>query len=249
MARNKPQGKDIKTETSKSLDKLFYQYTHLPLGRKKVICPYWINNLKLGIFGPYGGKGTPEEIVQATEDEAKKANLDLEKMTKEEITAFMKRKKIGIDCSGFVFWMLDVLDKEKGGNGIADDIPNSVGKFLPSRANVAMLTNEKVICSIRIKEVKVGDMIRLDKGRHVAIVMRVVRELGDIGEVKEIEYAHSSSRTKTSGVHNAKIKIIDQNKGLEEQQWYELASENKSYGKIYLLSGIGDGIKRLKSWL
>ena len=239
----------VKIESSAALDKLFYKYTHLPLGGKEIVCPYWMNDLKLEIFGPYGGKGTPEEIVQATEDEAKKANLDLEKMTKEEIIAFMKRKKIGVDCSGFVFWMLDTFDKEKGGNGVADNIPNSVGQFLPSRANVAMLTSEKVICSVRISEAKVGDMIRLDRGRHVAIVIKVVREMEDIGKVREIEYAHSSSRTKIPGVHNAKIKIVDQNKGLEEQLWYELASEGKSYGQVYLLSAIGDGLKRLKSWI
>jgi len=236
----------VKIESSAALDKLFYKYTHLPLGGKEIVCPYWMNDLKLEIFGPYGGKGTPEEIVQATEDEAKKTSLNLEKITKEEIITFMKRKKIGVDCSGFVFWMLDTFDKEKGGNGIADDIPNSIGQFLPSRANVAMLTSEKVSFPMNIVEAKVGDMIRLDRGRHVAIVMKVVRVKG---KVREIEYAHSSSRTKIPGVHNAKIKIVDQNKGLEEQLWYELASEGKSYGQVYLLSAIGDGLKRLKSWI
>ena len=236
----------VKIESSAALDKLFYKYTHLPLGGKEIVCPYWMNDLKLEIFGPYGGKGTPEEIVQATEDEAKKTSLNLEKITKEEIITFMKRKKIGVDCSGFVFWMLDTFDKEKGGNGIADDIPNSIGQFLPSRANVAMLTSEKVSFPMSIVEAKVGDMIRLDRGRHVAIVMKVVRVKG---KVREIEYAHSSSRTKIPGVHNAKIKIVDQNKGLEEQLWYELASEGKSYGQVYLLSAIGDGLKRLKSWI
>lgn len=245
MVTNDPQDKKPKIETSKSLDKLFYKYTHLPLGGKEIVCPYWMNNLKLGVFGPNGGKGTPEEIIEATENEAKKMGLNLNELTKEEITAFMKSKKIGVDCSGFGFWMLDSLDKEKGGNGIGDDIPGSIGRFLPSRANVAMLTDEKLSSPVGVKGVKLGDMVRLNKGRHVAIVTKIVRESG---AVKEIEYAHSSSRTKTSGVHKDKIKIVDQNKGLKEQEWNELANNGQNYGKTYLFSDMGDGLKRLKFW-
>jgi len=245
MARNEPKGKKIKIAASKSLDKLFYEYTHLALGGQEITCPYWMNNLKLGIFGPNGGKGTPKEIVEATEEEAKKAGLNLNELSVDEITAFMKSKKIGVDCSGFVFWMLDSLDKEKGGNGIADDVPGSHGRFLPSRANVAMLTDEKLSCPVEIKEVMSGDVIRLDKGRHVAIVTKVVREGG---MVKEVEYAHSSSRTVTPGVHKDKILIVDQTKGLREQEWNELAKSGQNYGQTYLFSDMGDGLKRLRFW-
>lgn len=238
------QNKTFNVETSCVLRDLFYKYTHLPLGGKEIVCPYWMNNLKEGIFGPYGGKGTPEQIVEATETEAKKAGLNLNKMREEEILAFMKNKKLGVDCSGFVFWMLDALDKEKGGNGIADDFL-STDPLLPSRANVVMLTNEEVVLAVELKDIQVGDMIRLNKGKHIAIIMRVVR---DLGKVREIEYAHSSARTKISGVHNAKIKITNQNKGLEAQKWNELASGVKNYEEAYFFPDIGDGVKRLKTW-
>ena len=248
MARNESQSKNFKIETSESLDKLFYKYTHLPLGGKEIVCPYWINNLKAGVFGPYGGKGTPREIVEATKSEAEKIGLDLSKLSKEEILAFMKSKRIGMDCSGFVFWMLDALDREKGGDGIANDILSG-DRLLPSRANVATLTNEGAVSAVELKDVRVGDMIRLDKGKHVAIVMRVVRDLGDMGEVREVEYAHSSARTKILGVHAEKIKIKDQTRGLEKQQWNEIAYEGKNYGETYCLSLAGDGLKRLKTWV
>jgi len=243
----KNKGGELRIETSKSLQDLFYRYTHLPLGGQKIVCPYWINNLKAGVFGPYGGKGTPREIVEATKTEAEKIGLDLSKLSKEEILAFMKSKRIGMDCSGFVFWMLDALDREKGGDGIAKDILSS-SRLLPSRANVATLTNEGAVSAVELKDVRVGDMIRLDKGKHVAIVMKVVRDMGEMGKVREIEYAHSSARTKILGVHAEKIKIKDQTRGLEKQQWNDIAYEGKNYGEANCFPLAGDGLKRLKTW-
>lgn len=247
MGINDTQNENFRVETSKALDDLFYKYTHLLLGGKEIICPYWMNNLKAGIFGPYGGKGTPEQIVEATKSEAQKIGLNLNKMTEQEILNLMKEKKIGLDCSGFVFWMLDALDKEKGGDGIADDVL-SADRLLPSRANVATLTNGRAVLAVELEDVRVGDIIRLNKGKHMAIVMAVVRETRNLEEVKEIEYAHSSARTKILGVHAAKIKITDQSKGLEAQQWDEVDNRNKNYKEANCFLSDGDGLRRLKTW-
>jgi len=158
----------------------------------------------------------------------------------------MKQERIGIDCSGFVFWMLDCLDREKGGDGIASDIPGCKGKVLECRANVEMLTSENVALSIlKVAEVKVGDMIRLGQGTHVAIVMRV-RRVGKIGRITQIEYGHSSARTKILGVHAAKIRIVDERKGLEAQKWEEMDKNGQNYGQTNLFPTAGDGLKRLK---
>lgn len=228
--------------TSQALQKLFAKYTHLPLGGKEISCPYWRNDLKRGIFGPGGGKGRPKEIVEITEQEAKKEGLDLGKMNEEEIISFMEKSRIGIDCSGFVFWMMDVLDKEKGGNGITDDIPGCQGKFL-CRANVKMLTSEEVTLPIeKVKDIRVGDIIRLHGGKHVTIVIRVTR-------VREIEYAHSSGLTETSGVHSGRIIINDPEQGLEKQSWQEKTDKGENYGHKYYLTTLGDGVKRLKIWV
>ena len=62
-------------ETSKALQDLFYQYTHLHIGGKEIVCPYWMNNLEKGIYGPIGGKGTPREIEEATTKEAEAENV------------------------------------------------------------------------------------------------------------------------------------------------------------------------------
>lgn len=238
----------MKIEISDALQRLFYEYTHLPIGGKEIVCPYWMNNLKKGIYGPLGGKGRPREIVNATYACAKTENVDLSALNKEEIILFMQSKRIGIDCSGFVFWMLDSLDLEKGGDGIAGDIPGSDGAVIKARANVQMLTGESVSYLINsVCEMQVGDMIRIYRGKHVAIIVAIGRSSDK--KIEFFDYAHSSSpaHAKISGVHKARINILNEKEGLLVQDWEGLSPNGNSYKKnIYLESG--DGVRRLNIW-
>jgi len=234
-------------ETSKALFDLFFKYTHLPIGGKEIVCPYWMNDLKNEIYGPFGGKGTPEEIVQATEEEATKNELELGDLTEDEIIQFMQEKKIGVDCSGFVFWMLDALDREKGGNGIADDIPGSEGKYIKTRANVLMLTDPGIVAEIKsVDKAKPGDIVRLKGGKHILVVLSLHKT--QEGEIERVEYAHSSDLTKIRGVHSGEIQILDKKKGLESQRWLEETTNGENYGEVSFKADLGDGIRRLKIW-
>ena len=237
---------DLTIQTCKSLQDMFYSYTHLKIGKKEIVCPYWMNNSEKGIYGPAGGKGTPEEIVEATLEQALAGNINLESLDKEAIVLFMKAKKIGVDCSGFVFWMLNSLDLEKGGNGIADDIPGSKGVLLKARASVLMLTDDNISFPIKLPEVMIGDMLRLRQGRHVDVVHKIAREGKD---VKEIWYAHSSSITKVTGVHEARITIADQNKEIGDQVWEEQTADGLSYKAESFFAEEKDGLRRLKIWV
>lgn len=183
-------------QSSEALGDLFFKYTHLSLGGKEIRCPYWMDNNKAGIWGPLGGKGRPEQIIQVTEELAQKKGLNLGQMTQREILSFMKSQRIGVDCSGLAFWLLDALDKEKGGNGIADDIPNCRGKYLDCRASVQMLTDSLVAAPVDCRNVKVGDMLRLKRGKHIAVVMTLTND--------ELIYAHSSSQLPITGVQEDK---------------------------------------------
>lgn len=237
--------KDITIESSKALSDLSFSYTHLPIGGKEIPCPYWMNKIKLGIIGPYGGKGTPEQIVETVEYEAKKDNFDLNLATDSEILSFMKNKKIGVDCSGFVFWMLNALDLEKGGDGIANDIHGSQGKFVAARANVAMLTDERIAKPVELENVKVGDMIQLRGRKHLAIVTKLFKEAD---KLKEIEYSHSSGQTQDSVVHSAIIEITNLEDSLGRQIWKEKTQNGENYGSTCFREELGDGLKRLKIW-
>jgi hypothetical protein len=230
------------TETSVALQNLFQQYSCLPLGGKEIVCPYWMNKLVQGIYGPNGGKGNPEQIVQATVEEAKNAFFDLNKASEEEILAFMRTRRIGVDCSGFVYWMLDAFDREKGGNGLADDIPEANGSFVGSRANVRLLTSKELATRVSLQDVRVGDMIRTRGGKHIMIVFSIERD--DDGNLWKITYAHSSNKTEITGVHLGVIDIVAPEKTLADQIWQEKNADGDSY-LVDFLPEAGDGFYRL----
>lgn len=230
--------------SSKALKKLFYQYTHLPLGGKEIRCPYWMNELRLGIVGPGGGKGRPEDIVRSTREKAREAGLVLTKMSEKEILALMKRERIGVDCSGFAFWLLDALDRENGGKGLLKALP-ATGRFPASLANVKLLTSAKYARPVSLADIKVGDMLRLRAGRHIAVIFRLKYDEKKL--LFEIDYAHSSVATKTTGVHLGTI-VIKVPGGLEKQEWLEENKKGQNYGQTSFRPERGDGLYRLRLW-
>jgi len=233
-------------EKSPAIEKLLYQYLHLPIAGKKIRCPYWRDKIEKGIWGPLGGKGKVNQIVRATLVMAKIQRIELKELSGEKIENFIRKNRIGLDCSGLVYWLLDALDREKGGNGLVDDIPRAKGRFL-IRANVEMLTNDKVTIPIeKISDVKVGDIIRLQGGKHLAVVIQIRKARN---QVKEFVYAHSSNLTEVKGVHLNKIMIKNPDKGLEKQIWLEKTYKGENYGQKYFRLEKGDGVRRLRVWI
>ncbi len=58
-------------------------------------------------YGWYRGKGTPEEISKATVNISESVGLSLKDSNPEVIQEFMKLYGLGIDCSGFVYNVLE----------------------------------------------------------------------------------------------------------------------------------------------
>jgi len=223
---------------------LLLKYLNLDFGKNKINTPYWINNIKKGIRGPFSGKGLPGQIVRAAKDRAKKQNKVLSRLNEHEVLEFLKQNRIGVDCSGFAYNLLNRMDKEKGGNGIADDIfaQKVFNNWNPAwRAGANILTGNKVSKSVALEDVALGDMIRLDNGRHVAVIVGKTND--------KITYAHSSrALSRKKGVHLGTIHITDAKKGLLEQRWDERSANGRSLAKNFLNVKNGDGLKRFKWW-
>jgi len=233
-------------EKSKGLEKLYYDYTHLSLGGKKIRCPYWSNRQRILLSGPYKGKGTPLQITRATNKAAKDYKVDLNQLTPAEIRKFMEHHRIGVDCSGFVFHMADALDRERGGQGIWKKVEGVRGKGV-NRVNAFCLTNKKNSLTIRkVGQIQVGDFIRFNGGRHIAIVTRIKREKK--GPPIEVTYAHSGRLSSITGVHLAKFLVEDPEKDLNKQNWFEKTRKGYDFLATSFSEKEGDGIKRLKIW-
>lgn len=214
-----------------ALAKFLDQFFNFKVFGKKVTIPYWSNKLDKKIYGPYGGKGTPKEILEATIEASKKENVNLKRMTSGQIYAFMKKNRIGLDCSGFAYQIFDFLDHQKGGDGIENSAVGVGGTGIRKTDADSLTNNINTLPVATYSQIKTGDLLRLDGGGHVAVIVK--------NSPSEIVYAHISGKTKIEGPHLGKIKIIEKKKGLEEQVWSELTNFHPN---------LGDGIRRLKIW-
>lgn len=183
---------------SSQILKAAYEQFLLVLGGKKVPIPYRINIPPLE-HPARQGKSTPEVILKQLYEDAKEQDFNLKEASVEEIQDFMRKNNLGLDCSGFVYRMLDFLVQKVKGKPLTEFGFNHVG-----RTNIAQLTDDEH--SIRVdslKETKPSDLIRIDSKaedglNHALIVL----------ENKDgiITYAHSSRKTKADGVHIDQIK-------------------------------------------
>jgi hypothetical protein len=178
-----------------------YDKFTLPLGGKKVPCPYRENDT--GSFqkvGPeFQGKSSPATIIKATKDLAKKKGFNLEKASVEEIREFMFKNKLGIDCSGFAYRTINHLTQI-----IFKKPLTALGFEHVGRTNVAKFTSDEMSIKVKgFKEIKPGDIIRLTlirdpKIRHMIFVLENKNGI--------VTYAHSSEETDPHGVHLDYIK-------------------------------------------
>ncbi len=214
------------SDYSKILWEAYDQFL-LPLGGKRVPSPYRRN--EVGSFqkiGPeFQGKSSPEVLTETTIKLAKEQNFDLDQASVEEIRDFMRKNKLGIDCSGFAYRMLNYLVQEaKGKNLEAFGLPH-VG-----RTNVAKLASDEFSIPVSsFSEIQPGDFIKLNSTGDILHTVVILETKDSI-----ITYAHSSGVTQTNGVHTDRI--------INGQLPEDLESFSYNCDE-------GDGIRRLKALL
>ena len=207
-----------------------------------------------GRFANFGGKGTPQQIKQLVLEAAKEESFDFKNATEEKVVNFMIDHGIGVDCSGFVYNILDhylKATKKISLDTIILRYPGIAGKIERlllqknriRRSSAATLTSDlNTVKIVKVKDMKPGDMLRLThsdwKGKHIAIIIEVNKNY--------ILYAMTSQYTKTQGARFGKILILEINKGLEAQKWLESTKTGKNYGKDAFEPSRGDSVRRLK---
>lgn len=212
----------------------------MEINGKKFSCPYWKNKIRNGkviIRGFLNGKGESRAIRSQLENLLyKKFKNGIPEAA--EFVKFAKRERIGIDCSGLVYRLLDRLLKlgyKQTKYGSLDELFHD--KI--DKTNVLRLTAEDK--SLRIddyKKLEYGDMIRMMRGKHLMFITDTDDEY--------ITYVHASNMTKTQGVHTGKIQIINAELPLENQKWQESTRKGNSFNLKYYHPDEGDGIYRLR---
>lgn len=247
-------------EISKQALNMIRSYSNLRIGGKKVIAPYYMNlRKKRGELRVMVGKGTPEEIEQEVNVWAQVKGFNLKKADPTQIRDFMMKMDIGIDCSGFVVY---VLNEELDSRGLSpiwsylkyknNSIIDKVRRILRPAENVGanVLTNEDNCVKIENwNDIEPADLIRA-KGKqknahHVAIITKVEKD--ESGKVLVFEYFHSHRFYENEcGIRKGKVEITHPKAELKDQKW-----EDDLNGRNYMLEDLlvdyeDNGIRRPK---
>lgn len=177
------------------------KYLNLEIYGKKIVCPYFTNNIgkafmdamqeggvDLEVSGEvmkhfnahkyalawWRGKGNPEEIATATMEIAKLERVNLEKASGGMIREFMLQHGLGVDCSGMVYNILSYagINLDK----ILDfKNPERKGKFRAAAFTFAGRASQ----IIDFREVKSGDLILIiNKSGHYSHVALILEKQG-----------------------------------------------------------------------
>ena len=218
------------------------QFTRMDIDGTVIHCPYWMNKIVDGqvkLRGFLEGKGTPDEIHQEL---VKRLHQQFPNqtvhLTVQFIQKFAKRERIGIDCSGFVFQVLDKLVKLKYNNCRVNSL-SQIFKSGIRRTNADTLTGREFCLPVKnVSCMKPGDIVRMMGGKHIAVLLNITNLF--------ITYVHSARTAKIQGAHLGKIKIINNDISLDQQEWLEQTIRNENYGRRHFKPERGDGVFRLK---
>jgi hypothetical protein len=215
-------------------------YLHLPFKEKEVFCPYFINkkNKIHGALRVLIGKGTPQDIVEEAKIFSLKEKIDLKNMSSENIRLFLTVHHLGVDCSGFIYHILDAEMKARNKSSFAKQllfpfaqsfVKKIITKLRPAEnTNVLTLGHEKNSSPVAYQNAEPGDLIIIRNAglekqyQHVALLHKV--EKNNEGQII-LHYSHSiqllNEGSAEHGVRQGYIKIINPTKKLTEQFWLE----------------------------
>ncbi|RLC35136.1 hypothetical protein DRH14_01515 [Candidatus Shapirobacteria bacterium] len=203
--------------------------------------PYAINKLKNGHIVeevPYGAKGNWLQIKNITKKITKKEKIDLSKPSSQQLYNFRKKHKIGIDCSGLAYHLLDKTYQLLFNQSIKFKLVGTNNKKGVRRLSANMLTNPiNSMPILKYENIQTADLIRFNQAKHVIFIVEKKDNI--------ITYVHNSRYTQKRGVHYGQIKITNPQKSLNFQQWSDTHLNGQPYSQFFFPNS-GDGIFRLK---
>ena len=248
-----------------SIPEIVSKYTAFFVEGKQVNIPYCIvgsttetydatETTRTTRFRQFAGKGTPEEINMCLYRTAAKCDFDLKSASSSQIHQFMLDNGIGIDCSGFVYNVLNnylLANNQTSLNHRVMVYPGWMGKLEQilfqykrvRKCSAMTLTSSLNTFEVsNLNQIRPGDMIRFTlptwNGKHIAIITEATKKM--------IVYAHSGERSMNTGPHTAVIEIVNQQQGLEAQNWLEKLNDGTSYKDYAFHPEKGDSVRRLR---
>ncbi len=235
---------------SESALNIIDQYKNFKIGNAICSIPYFNNKTTARRAGLRAeiGKGSPKDIFEELRQKTFEQKIDLESFTSESLKKFLVDNNIGIDCSGFTYYVLDLAKKNLYfDKGFIQKIKAKIRQV--ENTDVKTLAHNKNSNTIPISEIQPGDFITIinNERDHILVIHQIeyqnfipttIHYVHAIAWPTDGEYGH--------GIHEGKIEILDINKNILEQKWiennminnenYTLAKANKSVTEIRRLN-------------
>jgi hypothetical protein len=216
------------------------KYFHFQMGPAVCSVPYY-NNKTRGrkmTLRAYVGKGKPEEIRDELQTILVKQHLSTESLSDEALKKILTDNGMGIDCSGFAYYILNAESESRNSHGLSRQLSfvtakglkgALVSKFRPAEnCSVAVLAHEHNSHIVPLAEIQPGDMITMmtteadGERNHILVVSQV--ESHDSSPVR-IQYVHSVAYPEDgvygTGIKQGLIDITDLQKSILNQRWIE----------------------------
>lgn len=220
------------------------EYARLTVGTAASPIPYFNNRVmrRRMTLRTYVGKGSPRDIREEVETLLVKQHVSREAVTDSILQKLLVDNNLGIDCSGFVYYMMDAECLKRGHGHL-----NRRLKFLRSKGPIGKMmsylrpaenTDVKTFASdantrsIEVAHTKPGDLITMTDGpdgadrNHILIVTRVDYENTGGGSVaKKAYYTHAIAYPEDglygTGVKEGVIEIVSHAGKITDQVWSE----------------------------
>lgn len=217
-------------------------YKHLQIGTsttlsagngKTVRCPYYRNprsgKERWGL-NAFSGKGSPQEIEDELKIIERLEHKDFSSMREEEIRDIMRKRRLGVECSGFIAHVLDAWTRQKSNKRIYEILkfPSSgifakIAIYLRPFTHIGVATLADPANAREVKnwqEMQPGDLIRfMADVDHAVIVTRVERY--ENGKLLRAEYAQSVREEHGEGIKEGQITVTNEFLPLIDQHWEE----------------------------
>lgn len=213
------------------------QYKNFQIGSAVCSIPYY-NNKTGGLRGALKaevGKGSPKDIYDEVKNIIEIEKIDQKSLNSENLKRLLVENNIGIDCSGFAYYVLNAEGKGEGKGSLDRHIKfmyakNFIiwirAKMMPEK-NIDVLTfaHDKNSKKVEMKDIQPGDIITMinDVERnHILVINQVEYQNGipttmhyvhTVAWPTDGEYGH--------GIHEGKIEVIYPEKSLLDQRWIE----------------------------
>lgn len=225
---------------SQSARDVIEQYRNFHVSNAVCSVPYFNNRVtaRRAALRVEVGKGSPKDIFEEISHRALQERVDVNLLDSENLKKFLVNSNLGIDCSGFAYYVLNeesitrgkgTLDKHINFIHASNPLTRFIAKFKP-QTNIDVLTfaDDKNSRAIIFKEIEPGDIITMLGGpeggerNHILVIHQVeyqnfvpttLHYVHAIAWPTDGEYGH--------GIHEGKIDIIDPNKSILDQRWIE----------------------------